>query len=92
MHPYRRFVLLFVLVMLVIAGIVGSGAVKAAGGGGRQHNNPVGLRSIQQPVTINPNRPVLAFYYAWYDSSSWVPSHLSDMPTIRSGNLVRRGS
>src|SRR5436309_12056156 len=33
--------------------------------------------------SINPNRPVLAFYYAWYSSSDWCLCHMSDLPTIQ---------
>ncbi len=29
----------------------------------------------------NPDRPVLAFYYPWYQSSDWCSCHMSDLPT-----------
>ena len=32
---------------------------------------------------INPNRPVLAFYYMWYAPSDWCSCHMSDLPTIQ---------
>jgi hypothetical protein len=33
--------------------------------------------------SINPNRPVLAFYYMWYKPSDWCSCHMSDLPTIQ---------
>ncbi|HET9921647.1 MAG TPA: glycoside hydrolase family 99-like domain-containing protein [Ktedonobacteraceae bacterium] len=36
-----------------------------------------------QPGGNNPNRPVLAFYYMWYDTSSWCLCQMSDLPTIQ---------
>lgn len=34
-------------------------------------------------ANINPNRPVFAFYYTWYNQSDWCGCHMSDLPTIR---------
>ena len=34
-------------------------------------------------ATVNPNRPVLAFYYTWYHPSDWCSCHMSDLPTVR---------
>src|SRR5215467_5837341 len=34
-------------------------------------------------TSINPNRPVLAFYYMWYTPSDWCSCHMSDLPTIQ---------
>ena len=31
--------------------------------------------------TLNPNRPVLAFYYMWYTPQTWCLCHMSDLPT-----------
>src|SRR5260370_20029224 len=36
--------------------------------------------SLSNP--INTSRPVLAFYYPWYTSSTWCSCHMSDLPTI----------
>jgi Glycosyl hydrolase family 99 len=33
--------------------------------------------------SINPNRPVLAFYYMWYAPTDWCSCHMSDLPTIQ---------
>jgi len=30
----------------------------------------------------NTGRPVLAFYYTWYTSSTWCSCHMTDLPTI----------
>ncbi len=59
--------------------------------------SPTPSESIQETITpintpapasiptssINPNRPVLAFYYMWYAPSDWCSCHLSDLPTIQ---------
>src|SRR6266700_2194907 len=59
--------------------------------------SPTPFQSPQQAITststptttstpassINPNRPVLAFYYMWYSPSDWCSCHMSDLPTIQ---------
>jgi hypothetical protein len=35
------------------------------------------------PRPANPNRPVLAFYYMWYNTSTWSSSTMSDLPTVQ---------
>jgi hypothetical protein len=35
------------------------------------------------PPPLGNSRPVLAFYYMWYTSSTWNGDTMSDMPTIR---------
>jgi Glycosyl hydrolase family 99 len=35
------------------------------------------------PSTIDPNRPVVAFYYMWYHKSDWCSCHMPDLPTIQ---------
>src|SRR5438046_946213 len=35
------------------------------------------------PNTIDPNRPVLAFYYMWYHTTDWCSCHMPDLPTIK---------
>ncbi len=48
--------------------------------------HPVGLKIIPgqhppiPPVTVNYNKPVLAFYYMWYHHSDWCSCHMSDLP------------
>src|ERR1700730_9730898 len=46
---------------------------------------PVALHPVLLPpsVTINANRPVLAFYYPWYTAQTWCSCTMSDLPTIR---------
>lgn len=45
-------------------------------------------QSATQP-TITPStsssstRPVLAFYYSWYSSSTWCSCHMSDLPSVQ---------
>ena len=34
-------------------------------------------------IHINMNRPVLAFYYMWYNSTTWSKQTMSDLPTTR---------
>ena len=36
-----------------------------------------------QTGSFNPTHPVLAFYYMWYDTSTWCLCHMSDLPTIQ---------
>src|SRR5947209_16662901 len=35
------------------------------------------------PNAIDPNRPVIAFYYMWYHKSDWCSCHMSDLPTVQ---------
>ncbi len=51
-----------------------------------QRSTPTALHPVSIPLpssTINPNRPVLAFYYSWYTPSTWCPCTMSDLPTTR---------
>ncbi len=34
------------------------------------------------PVSAADQRPVLAFYYPWYESSDWDPGRMADLPAI----------
>jgi len=36
-----------------------------------------------QPASAGSGRPVLAFYYMWYNTSSWDPTKMWDVPTIK---------
>ncbi len=46
------------------------------------------LAQEAQASRFNPNRPVLAFYYSWYNPSDWNAAHMSDLPEqkYRSGD------
>ncbi|GAC1389606.1 MAG: endo-alpha-mannosidase [Ktedonobacteraceae bacterium] len=66
-------VITFVLVgILVFAALIGTAV---------QTGNAHAQASVHQ--TVNPDRPVLAFYYPWYHQSDWCSCHMSDLPTIR---------
>jgi hypothetical protein len=71
----------FVVMLVVLLPGAGFYAVHASG----PRHTPVALYPVQLPpsVTINPNRPVLAFYYPWYTAQSWNKNTMSDLPTIR---------
>jgi hypothetical protein len=72
--------LLLTLAATVIAGYGLSGA--------RASNTPalpIGRPIINHSPTfpVNINRPVLAFYYPWYNSKTWCLCTMSDLPTIK---------
>lgn len=71
----------FAVMLVVLLPGAGFYAVHASG----PRHTPVALYPVQLPpsVTINPNRPVLAFYYPWYTAQSWNKNTMSDLPTIR---------
>ncbi len=48
-----------------------------ATGAANPHTQPT------QTGFFNPAHPVLAFYYMWYDTSTWCLCHMSDLPTIQ---------
>ena len=64
----------------LIAG-VGFGTTHANG----PRHTPVALYPTMLPPSssINPDRPVLAFYYPWYTARTWCLCTMSDLPTIR---------
>src|SRR5579863_2445430 len=70
------------LLLLIICITTGTGSAGATGGP-TYRGAPIMVRTIPVPVTINPNRPVLAFYYAWYSPTDWCSCHMSDLPTIQ---------
>ncbi|MBA2678529.1 MAG: hypothetical protein H0U76_09085, partial [Ktedonobacteraceae bacterium] len=46
--------------------------------------NPQATKTVSQPVPVaNSGHPVLAFYYPWYNQSTWTASKMSDLPTIQ---------
>src|SRR5579884_2130617 len=77
----------FVLLVAVLAGAAAGGKAQAAVAFGGQP--PVRALPVTPTLQrVNPNRPVLAFYYMWYKPSTWCSCHMSDLPTVRydSGN------
>ncbi len=42
-----------------------------------------GTTPTSTPSPIQSGRPVLAFYYTWYSSSTWCSCHMSDLPAIQ---------
>ncbi|HLI88976.1 MAG TPA: hypothetical protein VKV37_09810 [Ktedonobacteraceae bacterium] len=42
-----------------------------------------GATATLPAVAGNSNRPLLAFYYMWYNTSTWSLSTMSDLPTIK---------
>src|SRR5437588_11890225 len=52
-----------------------------------QRHVPIALRPVTIPISsttkVNPNSPVLAFYYAWYTPSSWSRFTMWYVPTMR---------
>lgn len=76
-------VLPVMLVLAVIWGIIGQGVVAASGVQGQPHGPAVSMSAPTLSHSINPNRPVLAFYYMWYKPATWCSCHMSDLPTIK---------
>jgi Glycosyl hydrolase family 99 len=72
------------LVLLIAAmwGMTAKGDTQASGDPSGQ---PLVLSrsSMHAPGYVNPNRPVLAFYYMWYTPSTWCACKMSDLPTIK---------
>ncbi len=71
----------FVVMLFVLLSGISSYTAQASG----PRHTPVALNPVMLPpsATINPNRPVLAFYYPWYTTQSWCSCTMSDLPTIR---------
>ena len=85
-HVVKRGVVYIVVLLLLCAWIASSG-VEVGGGPSfqRQAIKSASVLVSGLPVRshLNPNRPVLAFYYPWYTTSTWCICHMSDLPTIR---------
>ena len=47
-----------------------------------QSTNQPNPNTLPVPV-VNTNRPLLAFYYTWYNSSSWCRCRMSDLPAVQ---------
>ncbi len=83
-----------VLVAFLLAALFGvliHGGAEA--NGGKFRGQPVEMKRLpgqnpaptptpitHPPVTVNYNKPVLAFYYMWYHHSDWCTCHMSDLP------------
>ena len=83
-HQFKRrikLVVVFLLLFGLIAGGLGLLVVRNALQG--QLNSKLSASVVGGPANINPNRPVLAFYYPWYTTSTWCICHMPDLPTIR---------
>ncbi len=85
-HPSHRVVFVVrsaCFVAMFCALFVGMG-FSATHANGPRHT-PVALYPTNLPpsASINPNRPVLAFYYPWYSPQSWCLCTMSDLPAIR---------
>lgn len=69
--------------------VPGQHATPTAGGKGPKGATPTASSSPtpnSQPSPIPPpngSRPVLAFYYMWYNTSTWSLSTMSDLPTVQ---------
>jgi hypothetical protein len=70
----RKVVIPLLLNMAIIMAVTQSGSVHVYASSHSQHSTP---------NAIDPNRPVLAFYYAWYHQSDWCSCHMSDLPIIQ---------
>ena len=65
------------LLLLLLWGAVGNGDRVQDGG----NVLPIKTFAISASGKVNPNRPVLAFYYTWYSPTTWCLCHMSDLPT-----------
>ncbi|MBV9709117.1 MAG: hypothetical protein JO125_17120 [Chloroflexi bacterium] len=68
-----------VIVALLFIVVVGAVAGKAASLPTYAHNTHASLLHSY----IDVNRPVLAFYYAWYNRSDWCLCRMPDLPTTQ---------
>jgi hypothetical protein len=73
-HALRSRVLTLFAVVLIILTSIFYGETRAYG----QHTNGAPIVNA-----IHVDRPVLAFYYAWYQRQDWCSCHMSDLPTIK---------
>jgi Glycosyl hydrolase family 99 len=64
---------LFVVLLIILTSVLYRGA------------HAYGQQADGAPIShaIHADRPVLAFYYAWYQRTDWCLCHMSDLPTIR---------
>ena len=78
-----------VLVVVALAVLLNQGWANANASWVSHRGKPVGFKIVPNqtplatpipPVTVNYNKPVLAFYYMWYHSSDWCSCHMSDLP------------
>ena len=91
--PLFRSTVLVAFLVITILGVLNYGWAEASGVKPRGYH--VDLKVVPgqtppvihtpvphpQPVTVNYNKPVLAFYYMWYHHSDWCTCHMSDLPS-----------
>lgn len=53
---------------------------------------PPSLPALAQARQVSPDRPIMAFYYPWYELSDWSYTRMSDLPTPRYSGGKRRPS
>lgn len=82
-HPLEsmmnRFVVPVLVVAIVLPGILNRGNSET------KSTQPSRASSVSKHTSprINPNHPLLAFYYMWYHPSDWCLCHMPDLPTIK---------
>jgi len=75
-----------VIVLAALSILLNQGWTEASANWIPFRGHPVGLKTVPgqhppiPPVTVNYNKPVLAFYYMWYHHSDWCSCHMSDLP------------
>ncbi len=82
----KRGAICIVTLLFVFGWIANSGGAMAASKplqGQLAGNSSVFRSGLPIRTHLNINRPVLAFYYPWYTTSTWCICHMSDLPTIR---------
>ena len=89
---FFRSTILVTIVLITLLGVLNYGWAEASGV--KQRGFHVGMKVLprqtplitptpiptQPPVTVNYNKPVMAFYYMWYHHSDWCTCHMSDIP------------
>ena len=88
-----RLTALVVALLITLLGVLNYGWAEASGGTARGFHvglkvlpgqtppvTPTRTPTTHPPVTVNYNKPVLAFYYMWYHHSDWCTCHMSDIP------------
>jgi Glycosyl hydrolase family 99 len=74
----KRLIMPTLFVVVLITVISGGDALAR---GFQNHAGHLSLHSASN--TIDPNRPVLAFYYMWYSHADWCLCHMPDLPTVQ---------
>jgi len=77
--PIRKRLVLSTIFVVLLLGLFSGRAAQARDF--QHHGSGLSLPAI--PNKIDPNRPLLAFYYMWYHQSDWCLCRMSDLPTIQ---------